>query len=88
MRRFVNFWSRLLNSKDASADSLIFAGIVALFFMCSLSAYDVIFEKRPFNAFTFSTGAATIIAAVSGGKTVRDRWSARDVKGPSDGVSS
>ena len=71
----MGFLTRLLSSDERSADSIATGGLIAIVAVCTISATSVIRDHREFNPFTFGTGVATIIAAIGGGKTLRDRYS-------------
>lgn len=59
-------------SDDRTVDSVIVGGFVALFFLCGLSAYDVIRHGHDFGYLNFGTGCAAVLGGMGGAKRLRD----------------
>lgn len=68
------FFRALFHSQDASADSLIFGGLIALFVLCALQIFTVTWQGKEFGPWSFASACGTILGAIGGAKTVRDRW--------------
>jgi hypothetical protein len=66
------FIHTLLSHDESSIDSLHAAGVVAMFAMIAICAYDTYKMPSNFSCIAFGTGAASIIAAVGGGRRLRD----------------
>lgn len=69
----MGFFKSLISSSDASADSIIVAGLAAMIGLMVFQGYDVIVLQHPFSPISFAGGAAAIMAGIGGGKAARDR---------------
>ncbi len=72
---FIAYLHSLFSSTDKSVDSIIVAGIGALFAMCAIQGYSVAIDHKEIHPLEFGGGCAAIIGAIGGGKAVRDRFS-------------
>ena len=71
MRKFFSSW---LSGDESAVDSVIASGVLALITLLGLCVFVTVKDPTTFSPINFSTGVATIIAGVAGGKTARDRW--------------
>jgi len=73
------FLRSLVSSDDRSADSIIFGGLSCLLSLSVISGYVAFRDPASWNAISFGSAAAAIIAAAAAGRTARD-W--RQPPGP------
>ena len=56
-------------------DEIMIGGFLSLVTLCMLSGIDLVYWHGSFSPMNFGGGAAAIIGAMGGAKTVRDRYS-------------
>lgn len=79
MNAIVQFFAHAVSSSDKSVDSLILGGVfVALPALILFQAWDILRSHNAFSPINFATGCGIILAAVGGGKGVRDHWGGGD----------
>lgn len=71
----MNFITNLLAKDDSGADIIGFCGVIALLVLCGISVYAVVTSPGSWNPITFAAAVTAHLGAISGGKTVRDRFS-------------
>jgi hypothetical protein len=74
----VSWIKSLFSGDEGKVDSVIFAGLVALAALITMTAVAMYMAPTAFSPGAFAGGAATIIGTVVGGKTARDRWSSNE----------
>ena len=74
MKPAVNFLRSIFRTADGDPDEIVIIGCICLVVMCALCTYNVVGWHGPFDPFNFGGGCAAVIAAMAGGKPLRDRW--------------
>lgn len=62
----------LFSSTDAGSDSVIVGGLFAILALTALDGFDVIYRAHAFDPTTYALAAGGLIAAIAGGKRLRD----------------
>ena len=65
----------LFSGDESEVDSVIVCGVVALLALIGCTVAALIMAPVAFSPVGTATGMGTVIGAIAGGKTARDRWS-------------
>ena len=71
----MDYFAKLLSKDDNEADVIGFAGLICLAVLCVVTIYVVIVAPQAWNPITFASAVVAHLGGISGGKTIRDRFS-------------
>ncbi len=70
----MHFFQCLLASSNATVDSIVFGGLLAMFALVVFTGYALLLDPAVFSPVNFGAAIASVLAGIGGAVRVRD-WS-------------